>query len=83
MMSWINQHSFLILMVAVSILAVVMTSAIGRPWLRGIVLGAVAITVVVGYVALATGTSTHTTEGSVVATLNSGVPTLLEFYSDY
>ena len=83
MTSWINQHSFLVLVVAISILTIVMTSGIGRLWLRGIVIGAIAVTVVSGYMALVTGTSTHATEASVVSTLGDGTPTVLEFYSNY
>ena len=82
-MIWLNQHSFLILVAAALVFAVVITSGIGRLWLRGIVLGAVGITVVVGYMALTTGTSTHATEASVLATLGGGSPTFIEFYSDY
>ena len=82
-MSWLNQHSFLLLVLAIIALAVITTSGVGRPWLRGVVIGSVAVIVVTGYMVLTTGTSTHATEASVVATLGGGTPTLLEFYSDY
>ena len=83
MMNWLNQHSFLVLVLTILALAIVTTSGIGRPWLRGIVIGFVAVIVVAGYMVLTTGTSTHATEASVVATFGGGTPTLLEFYSDY
>jgi hypothetical protein len=83
MMTWLNHHSFLVLMVAVLVFGVVVASSIGRPWLRGIVIGSLGITVLLAYVTLASGESTHVTESSVLITLGDGSPTFIEFYSDY
>jgi hypothetical protein len=84
MMTWLNHHSFLVLVVAVLVFGVVVASSIGRrPWIRGIVIGSLGITVLLAYVTLASGESTHVTESSVLITLGDGSPTFIEFYSDY
>jgi hypothetical protein len=83
MMIWLNHHSFLVLVVAGLVLGVFIASSIGRPWLRGIVFGSLVITVLLAYVSLSSGESTHVTASEVLITLGDGSPTFIEFYSDY
>ena len=83
MTGWVNQHSYLLLILAILGLALVATSPINRLWLRGLVLGSVVVFLMVGYLGLRTGSSTLTSEGEVNSALAGSTPILMEFYSDY
>ena len=83
MFEWINQHSFLFGVLSIAALAVIATSGVKRIWLRGTVLGGIGIVVVVAYLMLSSGPSTHATRAEVNLAFASGAPLLVEFYSDY
>ena len=83
MTAWLNTHSYFLLIVAISGLALISTMTIDRVWLRGLILGSVVVLLMAGFLTLRTGTSTHTTQEEVSSALGMGTPVLLEFYSDY
>jgi len=83
MMSWLNTHSYILLIIAVSGLALIPALTIDRVWIRGIILGSVVVLLMTGFLSLRTGSSTHTTQGEINSALGGGTPILLEFYSDY
>ncbi len=83
MIGWLNTHSFFLFALAISVLAVITTSTIGRVWLRVLTLSFVLVSITTVYFVLRTGVSTHTTEDNMSSIIATGTPTLIEFYSDY
>jgi len=83
MTGWLNTHSYLLLIVAVSGLVLIPTMTIDRMWLRGLILGSAAVLLMAGFLTLRTGTSSYTTQEEVSSALGEGTPVLLEFFSDY
>ncbi len=83
MTGWLNNHSYFLLILAISGLALIPTLAINGVWLRGLILGSVVVLLMAGFLMLRTGTGTHTTQEEISSALGGGTPILLEFYSDY
>ena len=83
MTGWLNIHSYFLLILAISSLALIPTLATNHVWLRGLILGSVVVLLMTGFLMLRTGTSTHTPQGEISLALGGGTPILLEFYSDY
>ena len=83
MTGWLNNHSYLLLILAILGLTLIPTLAVNRVWLRGLILGSLVVLLIAGFLSLRTGTSTHTTQEEISSALGGGTPILLEFYSDY
>ena len=83
MTGWLNNHSYLLLILAILGLTLIPTLAVNRVWLRGLILGSLVVLLIAGFLSLRTGTSTHTTQEEISSALGGGTPILLEFYSEY
>ncbi|MQF48760.1 hypothetical protein FIM08_02515 [SAR202 cluster bacterium AC-647-N09_OGT_505m] len=83
MIGWFNIHSYFLMALAISGLALILALAINNGWLRGLIMGSVVVILMAGFLMLRTGTSTHTTQGQITLALDGDIPVLLEFYSDY
>ena len=83
MAGWLNIHSYFLLVLTVSGLALIPTLAITHVWLRGLILGSVVVILMAGFLMLRTGTGTPVTQEEISSALGGGTPVLLEFYSDY
>ena len=83
MINWLNIYSFIFLGLVIIGLALVTTPVISRVWLRALILGFVATSLLACYLFLRTGTSTTTVQGDMGHLLAGRTPALVEFYSDY
>lgn len=83
MISWLNIYSFIFLALVIIGLVFVTTMVMSRVWLRVLILGLVAISLVGCYLFLRTGTSTNVVQGDTAHLLAGRTPALVEFYSDY